>query len=114
MYRMKTISTILACLVGCLLVHGHAADVTAAVPPDTADRPNILWITSEDNSPYLGCYGDPLAQTPHLDRLAAGRGSLPERVCQRAGLFVRPHDADHRHVCLFAGRAASPQPRADP
>jgi len=36
-----------------------------------ADRPNILWITSEDNSPYLGCYGDPLAQTPHLDRLAA-------------------------------------------
>lgn len=36
-----------------------------------ADRPNVLWITSEDNSPYLGCYGDPLAQTPHLDRLAA-------------------------------------------
>jgi N-sulfoglucosamine sulfohydrolase len=38
---------------------------------ETADRPNLLWITSEDNSPYLGCYGDPLAQTPHLDRLAA-------------------------------------------
>lgn len=36
-----------------------------------ADRPNILWITSEDNSPYLGCYGDPQALTPHLDRLAA-------------------------------------------
>ena len=36
----------------------------------SADRPNILWITSEDNSPYLGCYGDPLAQTPNLDRLA--------------------------------------------
>jgi arylsulfatase A-like enzyme len=36
-----------------------------------ADRPNILWITSEDNSPYLGCYGDALAQTPNLDRLAA-------------------------------------------
>ena len=35
-----------------------------------ADRPNILWITSEDNSPYLGCYGDPLAKTPNLDRLA--------------------------------------------
>lgn len=34
------------------------------------ERPNILWITSEDNSPYLGCYGDPLAQTPNLDRLA--------------------------------------------
>lgn len=36
-----------------------------------ADRPNILWITSEDNSPYLGSYGDPQAKTPHLDRLAA-------------------------------------------
>lgn len=35
------------------------------------DRPNILWITSEDNSPYLGCYGDALAETPNLDRLAA-------------------------------------------
>lgn len=37
----------------------------------SAPRPNVLWITSEDNSPYLGCYGDPLAQTPNLDRLAA-------------------------------------------
>ncbi len=36
-----------------------------------ADRPNILWITSEDNSPYLGCYGDGQAFTPNLDRLAA-------------------------------------------
>lgn len=36
-----------------------------------ADRPNILWVTSEDNSPYLGCYGDALALTPNLDKLAA-------------------------------------------
>lgn len=35
-----------------------------------AERPNILWLTSEDNSPYLGCYGDAQARTPHLDRLA--------------------------------------------
>jgi arylsulfatase A-like enzyme len=34
-------------------------------------RPNILWITSEDNSPLLGCYGDKQAHTPNLDRLAA-------------------------------------------
>jgi N-sulfoglucosamine sulfohydrolase len=40
-------------------------------PGWTADRPNILWITSEDNSPYLGCYGDTQARTPHLDQLAA-------------------------------------------
>lgn len=35
------------------------------------DLPNILWITSEDNSPLLGCYGDEFAATPHLDRLAS-------------------------------------------
>ncbi len=35
-----------------------------------ADRPNILWISSEDNGPHLGCYGDPDANTPHLDALA--------------------------------------------
>jgi len=34
-------------------------------------RPNILWITSEDNGPFLGCYGDALAATPSLDRLAS-------------------------------------------
>lgn len=36
-----------------------------------ADRPNILWITTEDMSPDLGCYGDTYANTPHIDRLAA-------------------------------------------
>ena len=36
-----------------------------------ASRPNILMIVSEDNGPELGCYGDPYARTPNLDRLAA-------------------------------------------
>jgi uncharacterized sulfatase len=36
-----------------------------------ADKPNILWITSEDNGPHLGCYGDDYATTPNLDGLAA-------------------------------------------
>ena len=35
------------------------------------NRPNILWITTEDLSPVLGCYGDEYAVTPNLDRLAA-------------------------------------------
>ncbi|MDP2708183.1 MAG: sulfatase-like hydrolase/transferase, partial [Burkholderiales bacterium] len=30
-----------------------------------------MWITCEDISPNLGCYGDPCARTPALDRLAA-------------------------------------------
>ena len=39
-------------------------------PTATPELPNILWITSEDNSPIAGCYGDKLATTPHMDRLA--------------------------------------------
>ncbi len=34
------------------------------------DRPNILWITAEDMSPTLGCYGDSYAHTPNLDAFA--------------------------------------------
>ncbi len=34
------------------------------------DTPNILWITAEDMSPTLGCYGDDYATTPHIDQLA--------------------------------------------
>ncbi len=35
-----------------------------------ATRPNILWITCEDMSPHLGCYGETVAKTPNLDKLA--------------------------------------------
>lgn len=33
-------------------------------------RPNIVWIMGEDMGPELGCYGDPNAITPNVDRLA--------------------------------------------
>lgn len=55
-------SSIRLLIVSALL--GAALQLTARVP-------NILLITSEDNGPELGCYGDPYAQTPNLDRLAA-------------------------------------------
>src|SRR5690349_15886449 len=38
---------------------------------EAAELPNILWITCEDTSPNLGCYGDENAVTPNLDALAA-------------------------------------------
>lgn len=47
-----------------------ASPLRAARRQGGPERPNILWITSEDNSPLLGCYGDEQAQTPNLDRLA--------------------------------------------
>jgi len=38
---------------------------------NTSDRPNILWISLEDTTPRFGCYGDLIARTPNIDRLAA-------------------------------------------
>jgi N-sulfoglucosamine sulfohydrolase len=45
------------------------AAATAQQP--AATPPNILWISVEDLSPRLGAYGDAVAQTPNIDRLAA-------------------------------------------
>lgn len=46
----------------------------AAISPSRSaqrdTRPNILWITFEDASPELGCYGDKMARTPNADKLA--------------------------------------------
>src|SRR6056297_1192747 len=37
----------------------------------TPERPNILWLTSEDNNiDWVGCYGNKYANTPNLDALA--------------------------------------------
>lgn len=38
---------------------------------ETSRRPNILFISVDDLACTLGCYGDVVAQTPHIDRLAA-------------------------------------------
>lgn len=35
------------------------------------NRPNVLFIAVDDLACSLGCYGDVIAQTPHIDRLAA-------------------------------------------
>ncbi len=43
---------------------------TALRASEVLPRPNILWITVEDMSPTLGCYGDRFARTPHIDRFA--------------------------------------------
>lgn len=56
--------TALASLFVCAVV----APARAAAP----DRPNILFILSDDHSyPFLSCYGDTNVRTPNLDRFAA-------------------------------------------
>ena len=64
-----------------------------------ADKPNILWITCEDITTMVGCYGDPLAITPNIDQLA-NRGVLfenaystapvcaPARSCLVSGVYA--------------------------
>ena len=49
--------------------------LVASLTPALADTPNILWISSEDNGPHLGVYGDSYADTPNLDALGA-RGMI--------------------------------------
>jgi arylsulfatase A-like enzyme len=58
-----------------LLAGGLLAVALATTGAAAADRPrqrpNVLWFIAEDLSPHLGAYGDPLARTPTIDRLAA-------------------------------------------
>lgn len=57
-----------------LLAALHTACVQAGTSQANAlkePRPNILWITIEDWSPDLSCYGTPGIHTPHVDKLAA-------------------------------------------
>ncbi|MHC4323284.1 MAG: sulfatase-like hydrolase/transferase [Planctomycetota bacterium] len=70
------------------------------------EKPNILWITCEDVSPLLGCYGDKLAITPNIDKLA-GEGlrytrafatapvCAPSRSCLVTGVYATSLGTQH-------------------
>ena len=57
-------------------------NLPAAEKPDMP-KPNILWIVSEDNNPYMGCYGNKLVRTPTIDGLAQ-KGVLYENCFSQA------------------------------
>lgn len=86
--RIKSLAPWLAFLAGACAVAG--AD---------ADRPNILWITTEDIGPNLGCYGDGYAITPNLDKVASAGvrytrafatapACSPSRSCLITGVYA--------------------------
>lgn len=59
-----------------------ASSVSQANEP--VRRPNVLLICVDDLKPVLGCYGDKIAKTPNIDRLA-GQGVLFESAyCNQA------------------------------
>ena len=95
--------TRLLCLAALALFTNHFSLITSS---QAADRPNILWITSEDHSPNMGCYGDKFASTPNVDALAA-RGMMfrrawscapvcaPARTTLISGLYPPSTGAEH-------------------
>lgn len=74
--KMKYFNVLLALFIG-------FGDMGCQPEKVTAKLPNIVWLISEDNSPFLGCYGDSLAVTPNLDKLA-GEGVLFENAFANA------------------------------
>lgn len=55
----------------------------------TQEKPNILWISTEDHNPAIGAYGDELARTPTLDKLASEgilyqNAFVPSPICSPA------------------------------
>lgn len=84
-------------------------------------RPNILWITFEDASPTLGCYGDAYALTPNLDALAARsirytRAFAPTGVCATSrsslitGMFASTLGTQHMRSVATLPAAIRPFP----
>ena len=70
MHRREFLKTSSIAAAGMLTGLREVHSVTGA-PQRKKSRPNILWITCEDMSPRLGCYGDRTVPTPNIDRLAS-------------------------------------------
>lgn len=70
---MRMLQVVLGSLWIVVALNVRSAAVMAGERAQTGDLalPNVLWISCEDMSPLAGCYGDPIARTPNIDRLAA-------------------------------------------
>ena len=106
-------------LTGCGQPEPSSVSTVAQTAPK---KPNILWITCEDTSPYLGCYGDPHALTPNLDKLAS-EGSLytqafvtapvcsPVRSCLITGVYATSLGTQHLRSTVSPPVSIQPFPK---
>jgi len=67
---------------GAAFACGLLLALVAAKGSPGAERPNVLWLISDDHAAYVtGCYGNPIVRTPNLDRLAAGGVRFDRAYC---------------------------------
>lgn len=67
-----------------MIVAVVAAIFTTPEPLAAADRPNVIIIVADDLGLQLGCYGDKVAKTPHIDRLATEGTRFTRAYCTTA------------------------------
>ena len=90
-----------------------------AASQQPARRPNILWISTEDMSPHLGCYGDKVAKTPNIDKLAdtgvrftnvftAAAISAPVRAGIITGMYQTSIGCMHMRTSSYRRSAENP------
>lgn len=74
-------------------------------------QPNIIWITCEDISPYIGAYGDKVVKTPNIDRLiqdgkrydgvyTVSGVSSPSRSCFITGMYPISIGTQHMRTLM--------------
>ena len=110
----------IACLLGLLTSTFALAAEPAATQPK---RLNVLVLSCEDMSPWLGCYGDKTAPTPNVDRLAregvrythafaTSPVCAPARHTLITGMYATTTGALHMRNMSHSKEAMEVEPRA--
>ena len=91
----------------CLLIIAAISTVASAQDQTaTSERPNILWLSSEDNGPHLGAYGDNLRQYSAPRRSGETGNALHPGMVQRSGVRASSLD-DHLWALSHGDRRAT-------